>query len=175
MPKRTREDDEEPASSDQPDLSAPRYSTSLARGLAILTTFGAHRQALGISDIADQLTMSRSTTHRYVVTLLELGYLEQDTQRKYRLGLRVTDLGMSAINSIGLREHSHPCLEELRQRTCYTVSLAVLDGADILYVDRVPSFRRAHTYAGLDLAPGSRLPAYCTAMGKVVAREPVGL
>ena len=82
---------------------------------------------LGIADIADELGMSRSTTHRYVITLVALGYLEQGASRKYRLGLRVTDLGMSALNSTGLREHAHPYLEELRQRTSYTASLGVLD------------------------------------------------
>ncbi len=65
--------------------------------------------------------------------------------RKYRLGLRVTDLGMSALNSTGLREHAHSYLEELRQRTSYTVNLAVLDGGDILYVDRARSFRRGQS------------------------------
>ena len=86
--------------------------------------------------------MSRSTTHRYVTTLLALGYLEQGRSRKYRLGLRVTDLGMSALNATGLRENVHPFLEELRERTGYTIGLAVLDGAEILYVDRARSWRR---------------------------------
>jgi IclR family pca regulon transcriptional regulator len=123
---------------------------------------------LGIADIADDLGMSRSTTHRYVITLVALGYLEQGASRKYRLGLRVTDLGMSALNSTGLREHARPYLEELRQRTSYTTSLGVLDGAEVLYVDRAPSFRRGRSATGLDLQPGSRLPAYCTAMGKLL-------
>jgi IclR family pca regulon transcriptional regulator len=123
---------------------------------------------LGIADIADELGMSRSTTHRYVITLLALGYLEQGASRKYRLGLRVTDLGMSALNSTGLREHAHPYLEDLRQRSSYTVSLAVLDGAEILYVDRVRSFRRDRGRVNLDLHTGSRLPAYATAMGKLL-------
>jgi IclR family transcriptional regulator, pca regulon regulatory protein len=153
--------------SDQ-NLHGPRYSQSLERGLAILRCFTPERSVLGIADLADELEMSRSTTHRYVVTLVELGYLEQNAQRKYRLGLHVTDLGMSALNSTGLREHAHPYLEELRQRSSYTVSLAVLDGEDILYVDRVRSFQRAQTDPRLDLASGSRLPAYCTAMGKVL-------
>jgi IclR family pca regulon transcriptional regulator len=151
-----------------PSLREPRYSQSLERGLAILGCFTPKRPVLGIADIADELGMSRSTTHRYVITLVALGYLEQGASRKYRLGLRVTDLGMSALNSTGLREHAHPYLEELRQRTSYTASLATLDGADILYVDRVRSFRRGHGKAELDLHPGSRLPAYCTAMGKLL-------
>jgi IclR family pca regulon transcriptional regulator len=150
-----------------PSLREPRYSQSLERGLAILSCFTPKRPVLGIADIADELGMSRSTTHRYVITLLALGYLEQGASRKYRLGLRVTDLGMSALNSTGLREHAQPYLEELRQRTSYTVSLAVLDGPEILYVDRARSFRRGQA-PGADVRTGSRLPAYCTAMGKLL-------
>jgi len=140
----------------------------LERGLAILGCFTPERPVLGIADIADDLGLSRSTTHRYVITLVALGYLEQGASRKYRLGLRVTDLGMSALNSTGLREHAHPYLEELRQRTSYTVNLAVLDGEEILYVDRARSFRRGQSKIDLNLHPGSRLPAYCTAMGKLL-------
>jgi IclR family pca regulon transcriptional regulator len=151
-----------------PSLREPRYSQSLERGLAILGCFSPERPVLGIADIADELGMSRSTTHRYVITLVALGFLEQGASRKYRLGLRVTDLGMSALNSTGLREHSRPYLEELRQRTSYTVNLAVLDGPEILYVDRARSFRRGQNKIDLNLRPGSRLPAYCTSMGKVL-------
>src|SRR5664279_4024745 len=146
-----------------PSLREPRYSQSLERGLAILGCFTPKRPVLGIADIADDLGMSRSTTHRYVITLVALGYLEQGASRKYRLGLRVTDVGMSALNSTGLREHAHAYLEELRQRTSYTASLSVLDGADVLYVDRVASFRRGQGASDLNIHPGSRLPAYCTA------------
>jgi len=106
-----------------PSLREPRYSQSLGGVLAILTCFSGVRPVLGIADIADELGMSRSTTHRYVITLLALGYLEQGASRKYRLGLKVTDLGMAALNSTGLREHAHPYLEELRQRTSYTTNL----------------------------------------------------
>src|SRR6202167_2024527 len=158
---------QEPAWS-SPSLRERRYSQSLERGLAILGCFTPKRPVLGIADIADELGMSRSTTHRYVITLVALGYLEQAASRKYRLGLRVTDLGMSALNSTGLREHAHPYLEELRQRTSYTSSLAVLDGAEVLYVDRVRSFRRGQGKIDLDLHTGSRLPPYRTPMGQLL-------
>jgi IclR family pca regulon transcriptional regulator len=158
---------EEPAWS-TPSLREPRYSQSLERGLAILGCFTPERPVLGIADIAEELGMSRSTTHRYVVTLVALGYLKQGASRKYRLGLRVTNLGMSALNSTGLREHAHPYLEELRERTSYTASLAVLDGPEIVYVDRASSLRRGRSSIDLGLAPGSRLPAHCTAMGKLL-------
>ena len=146
-------------------LHEPRYSQSLERGLAILGCFTPERPVLGIADIADELGISRSTTHRYVITLFALGYLEQDSSRRYRLGLGVTDLGMSVLNATGLREHAHPHLDELRRETSYTVSIAVLNGGEIVYVDRAPSFRND---IDLGLDTGSRLPGYCTAMGKVL-------
>ncbi len=151
-----------------PTLREARYSQSLERGLAILRVFTPERPILGIADIADELGMSRSTTHRYVITLAALGYLEQGDSRKYRLGLRATDLGMAALDCTGLRQHSHPLLEELRRRTSYTVNMAVLDGPEILYVDRARSFRRGQIKIDLGLGLGSRLPAYCTAMGKLL-------
>jgi len=159
--------EQEPAWSD-PSLRIPRYSQSLERGLAVLGVFTPRRPVLGIADIADELGMGRSTTHRYVITLVALGYLEQDASRKYRLGLRVTDLGMSVLNSTGMREHAHQCLEELCQRTSCTTSLGVLDGADVVYVDRVRSFRAGRGKSDLGLRTGSRVPAYCTAIGKLL-------
>jgi IclR family pca regulon transcriptional regulator len=146
----------------------PRHSQSLERGLAILTCFTNERPVLGIKDIAGLLGMSTSTTHRYVITLVALGYLEQGVDRRYRLGLRVTDLGLSALNSLGLRDHARGPLEELRRRSSYTVNLAVLDGPRILYVERARSFRPGQHLIDLGLHLGSRLPAYCTAMGKVL-------
>ncbi len=126
------------------------------------------RSVLGIADVADELGMSRSTTHRYLTTLVALGYMEQDKSRKYRLSLRVTDLGMSALNSTGLREHAHSTLEELRQGSNFTVSLAMLDGPEIVYLDRVASFQRGRDKIDLSVGIGSRVPAYCTALGKVL-------
>jgi IclR family transcriptional regulator, pca regulon regulatory protein len=151
-----------------PSLREPRYSQSLERGLAILACFSPERPIRGIADLADELGMSRSTTHRYVVTLVELGYLEQGAQRKYRLGLRVTDLGMSALSSMSLRDHAHPYLEELRRETNFTVSLAILDGPEVLYVDRLRGSRQDQHKIDFDVHVGSRLPAYCTAIGKIL-------
>src|SRR5260370_35383370 len=151
-----------------PSLREPRYSQSLERGLAILGCFTPARPVLGIADIADELGMSRSTTHRYVITLVALGFLEQGASRKYRLGLRVTDLGMSALNSTGLREHARPYLEELRQRTSYTTSLGVLDGAEVLYEDPARSFRRGQNHSDSALHPGSPPPSSCRALGELL-------
>jgi IclR family pca regulon transcriptional regulator len=151
-----------------PILNEPRYSQSLERGLAILGCFTPARPVLGIADLADELGMSRSTTHRYVITLARLGYLEQGARRKYSLALRVTDLGISAMSATDLHEHTHFYLEELCARTGFTVSVTVLDGPEILIVDRMRGARRGQRLIDLGLAPGARLPVYCTAAGKLL-------
>src|ERR1700728_748557 len=159
----------EPEGSERiPTLREPRYSQSLERGLGILGCFTPRRALLGLAEIVDELGMSRSTTHRDMVTLVALGFLEQGASRKYRLGVRVTDLGMSVLNSTGLREPSRPYLQELRQRTSYTANLSVLDGSEILYVERARSFRCGQHRIDLNLRPRSRLPAHCTSMGKIL-------
>jgi IclR family pca regulon transcriptional regulator len=151
-----------------PTLREPRYSQSLERGLAILRVFTPERPVLGIAEIASELGMSRSTTHRYMITLLALGYLEQGSSRKYRLGLGVTRLGMSALASVTLNEHARGCLEELREHCPYTNYLGVLDGTEVLLLARIPGLRRARHPLELSHRSGSRLPSYCTAVGKVL-------
>jgi IclR family transcriptional regulator, pca regulon regulatory protein len=151
-----------------PTLREPRYSQSLERGLAMLACFTPERPVWGIADFADALGMSRSTTHRYAITLTRLGYLLQDEKRKYRLTLRVTDLGMSALNSTSLQVNARPYLEELQRRTGFTVTIAVLDGPEVLLVDRVCGERRGLRQIDLALIPGSRVPAHSTALGKLL-------
>lgn len=144
-------------------------SQSLERGLAILSTFTSERPLLGISELSRELGLSRSTTHRYVATLARLGYLRQDADSKrYRLGPRVLDLGFAVISSMDLREVSSPHLRELSDATGFTVNLAILDGTDIVYVDRCRAGRPVRLEVDLDLHVGARLPAYCTAMGKAI-------
>jgi IclR family pca regulon transcriptional regulator len=149
--------------------SVGRHSQSLERGLAILSSFTASQSLLGISELARMLGLNRSTTHRYVSTLVALGYLEQDAAtRRYRLGPRVIDLGLSAINSMEVREISLPHLQQLSDETGHTVNMAILDGVDIVYVERCRSAQQGQRGIDLNLHVGSRLPAYCTSMGKVL-------
>src|ERR1700744_3641026 len=141
MPRRSPNAIQEPAWS-IPSLREPRYSQSLERGLAILGCFTPERPVLGIADIADELGMSRSTTHRYVITLVALGYVEKGASRKYRLGLKVSEVRMAALRSPSLRDPPHPYLEGLRLQSSYPVNPGILDGTEVLFLDRARSFRR---------------------------------
>jgi IclR family pca regulon transcriptional regulator len=153
----------------KPTKPDPGFSQSIERGLAILSSFKPHRPLMGVTELAREVGLGRSTTHRYVSTLCTLGYLEQDPpSRKYRLGPKVIDLGFSAINSMELRTISQPYLQRLSDETGYTANMAILDDTDIIYIERCRSSKKRPSEVELDLHVGSRLPAYCTSMGKVL-------
>jgi len=144
-------------------------SQSLERGLAILSSFSSGRQLIGVSELARELALTRSTTHRYVATLARLGYLQQDAgTRKYSLGPRVLELGFTAINSMELRHVAAPHLQRLCDETGHTVNMGILDDVDVVYVERCRASRSRQSEIDLDLHVGSRLPAYCTSLGKVL-------
>ncbi|HEY3828245.1 MAG TPA: IclR family transcriptional regulator [Solirubrobacteraceae bacterium] len=149
-------------------LRDPRFSQSLERGLAILGCYSPETPVLGIAQLADRLRMSRSTTHRYVITLVALGYLEQVTPgRQYRLTLGATRLGMGVMNAVELREHAMPLLLELSVQAGFTASLAVLDGSVVQYIDRIRNTRSGRPQqplVALDLAQA----AHITALGKLL-------
>ena len=147
----------------------PGFSQSLARGLAVLGAFSPDRPALGISDLARRLGLTRSTTHRYVATLAALGYLQQDdATKKYRLGARVLDLGFSVLASLELREIAGPYLRRLTDATGHTSNLAIRDDTDVILIDRVRGRPGRYHHLESSLHAGSRLPSYCSATGKAL-------
>jgi IclR family pca regulon transcriptional regulator len=151
------------------DVSPAGFSQSLERGLAILHAFSPDRPALGISELARDLSMTRSTTHRYVATLASLGYLQQDpSTRKYRLGARVLDLGFSVLASLELREIAAPHLRRLTDATGHTSNLAIRDDTDVILIDRVRGRPGRYHHLEFSLHAGSRLPSYCSATGKAL-------
>lgn len=141
------------------------YSTSLVRGLAILASFTEDKPLLGIGDLASMLDLNKSTTFRYVDTLRYLGYLVQDEEtRKYRLGVKVLDLGLAALGAIEVRRYALPFMEDLASELGFTVTLVVLDGSQIVYVERIRKKRTVYSVPTV----GSRFPAYCTSSGKAL-------
>ncbi|HEX4114881.1 MAG TPA: IclR family transcriptional regulator [Solirubrobacteraceae bacterium] len=151
----------------RPDAD-PRLSRSLEYGVAILESFSGGRQTLGIADIADIVGVSRSTTHRYAMTLVALGYLEQDSRRKYRLARHAADPGGAVIGVIRREVSARTVLEDLRKQTGHTVSMGVLNGTKVVYVHRLLAHGAGQYLADHDLGVGAGVPAYCSALGKVL-------
>lgn len=146
----------------------PRLSRSFEYGNAILESFSREHQALGIAELADIVGISRSTTHRYAITLVALGFLEQDSKRKYRLSTRAAGPGMAAIGRIREQVRAGVALEELRDVVGYTVSMGVLDGSRVIYVYRLFGHRPGQYVIDMDLGVGANVPMYCTALGKIM-------
>jgi IclR family pca regulon transcriptional regulator len=147
----------------------PKYSRSLEFGLAIIGCFTTQKRILGIAELADLVKVSRSTTHRYAQTLVELGYLEQDRKRRYRLAHRIASAGAAFIDTLRLETpEARKALEELREQTGHTVSMGVLDGTRVLYLHRLFGHGAGQYQADLGLSAGAFVPAYCTAIGKAL-------
>jgi IclR family pca regulon transcriptional regulator len=136
--------------------------------VAILEAVSGDRQSLGIFELAGILGISRSTTHRYAMTLVRLGQLEQDSKRKYRLARGATGPGAAAIGAIRRQVPVRAVLEELRDAVGHTVSMGVLEGARVIYVHRLLGHRSGQYAVDRDLGVGAAVPAYCTALGKVL-------
>jgi IclR family pca regulon transcriptional regulator len=146
-----------------------RYNVeALARGLDILGLFSPQNTSLSLMEVASQLELNKSTVFRLVSTLESMGYLERDSQtRRYRPSLKILHLGYTVINSLEVRQVARPHLESLSREVEETVSLCVLDGNHVIYVDRV----RNKSIVGVLLKIGSRIPAHSATVGKVLLAD----
>jgi IclR family pca regulon transcriptional regulator len=139
---------------------------ALQRGLGVLALFNRESPELSLKEIVDRAGLNKSTAFRVVSTLESSGYLEKDPNTKrYRPGLKVLQLGFTAISSLEFRQVARPYISRLSSETNETVSLGVLDEMEVVYVDRVRSRRMI---VGVILGLGSRIPAHCASLGKVL-------
>ncbi|MBU0703842.1 MAG: IclR family transcriptional regulator [Chloroflexi bacterium] len=139
------------------------YIESLGRGLQILEAFSEASPNLSLTEITSIVGLDISTVFRFVYTLENLGYLERDPETKrYRPGLRVLRLGFTALNSLEMAQVARPYLKALSAECGETTNMTVRDGVEIVYVAR----NKTQQVISVNLELGSRLPVYCTSMGK---------
>lgn len=139
------------------------FVQSLARGLAVIRAFDAEHSELTLSEVARRADITRAAAGRFLRTLERLGYVRAD-ERLFALTPRVLELGFSYLSSLSLPEIVQPHLEKLSRDADESVSAAVLDGADIVYIARVPTRR----IMSVRITIGTRFPAYATSMGRVL-------
>ncbi|MFG2194023.1 IclR family transcriptional regulator C-terminal domain-containing protein [Streptomyces sp. NPDC048639] len=154
--------------SGRPDGAAKRelgaaYLQSLARGLDVLAALGSAPGGLTLARAAEVTGQPRATARRSLLSLEHLGYAES-AGRRFRLLPRVLELGYAHLSGLGFTEIVGPHLEELAARVHESASIAVLDGGDIRYVARVPTYR----IMSVNITVGTRFPAYATSMGRVL-------
>ena len=139
------------------------YIEALGRGLSVLETFSRDSPSLSLTKIAEATGLSKSTAFRFIYTLEELGFLNRDPETKqYRPGLKVLRLGFTALNSLEMGQIAQRYLKALSSKCGCTTNMAVRDEAEIVYVAR----NKIQQILSVDLHLGSRLPVYCTCMGK---------
>ncbi|HEX4811379.1 MAG TPA: IclR family transcriptional regulator C-terminal domain-containing protein [Nonomuraea sp.] len=143
---------------------------SLARGLAVIRAFSAAAPALTLSEVARTTGLTRAAARRFLLTLTDLGYVRSDG-RRFSLTPRVLELGYAYLSSLSLPDVADPHLERLVAEVRESASVAVLDGEDVVYVARVATSRIMRVTINI----GTRFPAYCTSMGRVLlAALPAG-
>ena len=141
----------------------PDYMLSLERGLAVIRAFGAGRGTLSVAEVAREVGISRAAARRCLHTLSVLGYAS-GVNGAYELGPSVLTLGYAYLASTPAARVAQPVLERVTERLHESCSLAVLDGDDIVYIARSATQR----ILSIGLSVASRLPAYCTSMGRVL-------
>jgi IclR family pca regulon transcriptional regulator len=135
----------------------------LAKGLSIIEAFSAERPKLSISEAAEIAQLDRATARRCLLTLAELGYAAYDG-KFFTVTPKVLRLGTGCLASMPLPRIVQPFLDQLSEDIGQSTSVSILDDTEIVYVARAAQ-RRVMSIA---LMPGSRLPAYCTSMGRVL-------
>jgi IclR family transcriptional regulator, pca regulon regulatory protein len=139
---------------------------SLAKGFRILEVFTSREPELTMAEVARLAGVDNATAFRFLNTLVGIGYVNRVPEtRKFRLGLKVLDLGFNAIARSDLRTSARPVLRGLVGKINEAASIGVLDGADIIYVERIQA---GLARLGVDIRIGSRVPAYSSAVGHAI-------
>jgi IclR family pca regulon transcriptional regulator len=141
----------------------PDFMTSLARGLHVIRAFAGVDRRLTIADVSRASGLTRAVVRRCLYTLRELGYAGTDG-RLYFLQPRILNLGYAYLSTAPLPIAAQPVLEELSRTLGEASSVAILDEGAVVYVGRAATQR----IMSVTLGVGSRLPAYCTALGRVL-------
>lgn len=136
----------------------------LEKGLKLLEELAQSAEGKTAVELADLLEVHKTNVYRYLNTLLDSGYIKSDGDGRYHLGSKILELGSQMLRRMPLREVAHPFLVKLSADTQKTVHLCVLDGHDVVYIDKVESQRSLPIISRI----GSRAPAYCTGVGKVL-------
>lgn len=150
----------------EPSREGGHYVQSLARGLAVIAAFDAENPSMTLSDVARRTGLTRATARRFLLTLEELGYVRSDG-RLFELTAKVLQLGYSYLSALSLPELVTPHLRTLSERVHESCSVAVLDGAEIVYVARV----QMRHIMNVAISVGTRFPAHATSMGRVLLAE----
>ena len=151
---------------DEPRLQSDPYQLQgLDRVVAILDLLGASDDSLNLAEICQRMGLHKSTAHRALMALERTGMIERASASRYRLGLKLYDMGNRAVEQIDLRSRVHPHLRKLALRVGETVHLGVLHKTRVVYIDKVEPINRR---VCISSRTGTSNPVYSTSLGKAI-------
>lgn len=143
---------------------------AVTRALSLLEILAREESSITISELSKKAKLKLTTTHRLLYTMMNRGFIEQDpVNLRYRLGLKAFEIGNAALSVNDLRTVSRPFLKSLAEQINETTNLAILDGAEVVYIDQLESTNIV--IVKMFARVGSRGPAYCTGTGKVLLAD----
>lgn len=146
------------------NMKKPYYKiNSVEKTIKILELL-AEKGELSVAEAATHLDLNRSTCHRFLMTLRELGYVVQNTLSHYRLSFRIFEVGNKVADRLQVRQIAHPYLKELSNLFNETINLGYWDNNEIIHLDKIDSSEILRIDPGI----GSKVPAYCTGLGKAI-------
>lgn len=149
----------------QGGMVRPSVSTTVAKAISILDILASKADVgVSLSELCTLIDIPKSSTHRYLVTLQELGLAERKSNDRYCLGTKVIELAGAYLLKSDLRNDSQAALDELAEITGETVHLAVPSGTEVVYIAKVESKHALSMFSHI----GARLPMHCTALGKAI-------
>lgn len=139
--------------------------TTLLKGLVVLEALAVSREPRGVTEFAHELGLQKSNVHRLLQTLAAAGFVRQDPESgRYQCTLKLFELGTLIADRLDVVTVARPHIAALAHRTAETVHLSVLDGAEVVYVDKIDSPQPVRAYSRV----GGRAPAYGVATGKAL-------
>jgi len=146
------------------NLSQGSSSEVFGRGLEILELIAESHHGVTIEQLAEGRGMHRSSVYRYISPLLERFYIVKSPEGRYQLGAKCLELTSLLLGRLDVRNVAHPLLIQLSEKTNATIHLALLEGTDVVYLDKVETQRSLPLVSRI----GGRQPAYCTGVGKAL-------
>jgi IclR family transcriptional regulator, KDG regulon repressor len=138
---------------------------SVSRALDIIDIVSSNKGGLGVTEIANQIDINKSSVYRILTTLVQYGYIEQDQETsRYKLGYKFLEMSSKLLESIDLREEAKPYLRELESKTNEVIHLVVYDQGEVIYIEKLEGTETLRMHSKV----GKRAPMHCTAVGKAI-------
>lgn len=150
--------------SESKESKAPRVDSTLSKGLSILEKLTQANSSRGVSELSRELELTKSNTFRLLQTLTNLGYVRHNEDKTYTATLKTWQVGRSVVENINLRSVAAPLMKFLSEETGETIYLAVQDGLQVVYIDKIDSLKPIRSWNTV----GGTAPMHCVGTGKAL-------